>query len=140
MKRVRKAYVGGARAKRAARLFAAGPRHGVFALRPRAVKRAPAKKRTIQELVKAGVTIGLKPQPYSKEGLTDGDFLTFQPYKGGWLLSHRGVSLGSIKKKKAGWDLSGTRGASSGGGYGEGAEKVQKATRLLDEYYAAGGR
>lgn len=108
--------------------------------RSAAPKPAKPSKLTIREILASGKTLRLKPAPYSDTNLSDGNFLNLQPHKGGWIVSHRGVWLGSIKKKKAGWDLSGTKGMNSTGGYGEGAAKVKEATELLDEYYAAGGK
>jgi hypothetical protein len=90
-------------------------------------------RKTIRELLAEGKTLRLRPSTYSDKGMTDGNFLNLQPYKGGWIVSFQGEHLGSIKRKKGGWDTSGVH------MYGNRAEKIAEATSMLDEYYAAGG-
>jgi hypothetical protein len=101
----------------------------VIQLSPKKVSSAPVKKAGSVVGVPEGIK--LKRQPYSDKSLTNGDYLTFQPYKGGWLVSDHGESLGSVKRSKKGvWTRT---------GYGRDA-KVREAQDLLDEYYAAGGK
>lgn len=66
--------------------------------------------------------------PYSKQNLTDGNFLEMQPSRGGWIVSSYGEYMGFIKKTKAGWrqEMHYTGGRFQ--------EAIDKAERILDEH------
>jgi hypothetical protein len=73
---------------------------------------------------------GLRPAPYSDTSLVDSSdpFFHLQPYKKGFIVTDRGVQIGSIQKTKRGWDKGGYH---SLGSHGDLA--LDRAIRLIDE-------
>ena len=78
----------------------------------------------------------LKPSPYSSSSLTDGNFMTLSPYKGGWLVTQNGESMGAVRNLKDGWTVTSPKYAP----LGRQKESLDRAMRLLAAYFPDGAR